>query len=189
MKEFESLQKELDERKQYITQLEQEMNILKEEREQLKQNNSINQKEIEQQYVSISVPIINYYTCQSVKFEHNNYNIEVPISGDTIENNHISYPKCGINSNGEQCDLIVVVSMDTQNGMYQRQGNDIIQILQFERQFEGQKTALDLQLPDGSSSGEQIFTIKENEKVVLEGKGLTSSDGTHGNFIFLIQLN
>ena len=80
--------------------------------------------------------------------------------------------------------------MNTSNGQYQRSTNnpsEIIQILQFSKQYQGMIYICDQQFPDGSTQEISIKLI-DNQLYPIPNKGLLKSDGTRANFYIVIQL-
>ena len=109
------------------------------------------------------------------------------VNGDIPDGAELRYEKVGTPINGKQRDLIITVRMDTCNGMYQRNGSDIIQIVPFQNQYKGYKGPISLSLPDGTQ--ENVYVeIEEGYERILEGKGMMKTDGSRGNLIIKIHL-
>ena len=131
--------------------------------------------------ITISVPVINYYTELPYKFVHNGKELEVKVNGDTEENTIIKFE----NYLQTNVDLHVKLVMDNTN--IQRDGLNIIYILQFAKEYEGYESNYNIPLQNNQVYN-VFLSLVDGYEQIIENEGLKSSSGEIGKYIIRIQL-
>ena len=182
MKYQEELKKKEEMIENQRKQIEEMKKMISPSKEETQQNDS-DKPEI----IQMTIPIKYYITSEPINCDYKETSVHFSVNGE-IEDGHQFYHK----QQGQQRDLIVEVSMDTNNnnGTYQRSKenpSNLIQTLNFSKEYEGKQTQFSLQLPDESQQ-EIEFELIEGKQTEIKNKGLMKKDGTRGDLIIIIHL-
>ena len=150
---------------------------------------SLNQIEM----FSFIVPIEYYITEQELQYTHNGIPIIFTVNGNMPNGYKISIGVNGkpLTKNDYQIPMFYLeVSMDSSNGMFQRDTNNpstLVQTLQYPIHKQNQITSYEMHFPDGSKQQVYIHLINGN-CISIPFKGLKKSNGTRGDFHLVIEL-
>ena len=142
---------------------------------------------IEPENISITIPLKHFITDEPFIFSHNNYQFAIQVDSSIENGIKMKYEGYGSEKYGVKRDLIVSVFLDFENGKYQRKNDDLIEIISFEKQYQGMIVAMTIELPDGSKQKADII-LEDQLPITFAGKGLKKSDGSKGDYILKIQL-
>ena len=161
-----------------IQQQNEEVNETNYQQQQQRETNEIKENQIVEQLIPIALALQG----GNISFTINNNTFSLTIKPGTEENTEYCCEGYGINSMNQQCDLIVKIKYNGE-GLYYREGNDLIGVFTYSSKDYNQIISLPYPVPNVINH--QIYI--NNTDLTLPGYGFRNGD-IIGDYKVLIRL-
>ena len=128
-----------------------------------------------------------YLKCKLTKYEYNGKVYQIPLENGMKPGKEFIYQNEGTPVYGIPRDLKLVLDYDNENGMYSINGYEVIQIIYFDKQYEGQTTRFNLTIITGQEF-DVTFQIINGYASYIPEYGLKDEQGQRARYIIVIQL-
>ena len=135
----------------------------------------------------IQIPFQYYCTNQQFTSQINQFSIPLQVYGDYNDNHYLLFENYGTTKTGKRCPLILNLKRKYPEYFYLKSDADLIHVLTFDKQYEGNQTEFNYTLPSGNIIPVQLY-LKEGFEKPITNCGMKKTNGTCGNLYVVVHL-